>query len=79
MSDVRVDEQLWVTSMLPEGFVERWFVDDGGWVMVGDRIAEVRVEGCSHEIIATDSGRLKIWSPRNSVIEPGSRIGVLER
>jgi hypothetical protein len=32
MADVRVDEALWASSILPEGIVERWFLADGAIV-----------------------------------------------
>jgi hypothetical protein len=52
MQDIKVDEALWASSMLPEGIVERWFVADGATVAAGDRIAEIRIEGALHEITA---------------------------
>jgi len=60
MANIRVDEALWGSSMLPEGLVERWFVPDGVMVALGDRIVEIRVEGALHEITAPTSGRLTI-------------------
>lgn len=36
--DIKVAEDLWASSMLPEGIVERWLVDDGAVVNASDRI-----------------------------------------
>jgi hypothetical protein len=78
MTDIRIDEALWASSMLPEGTVERWFASDGGIVLAGQPVAEVRVEDCLHIIPAPGAGRLRIDIPANAVIEPDARIGVLE-
>ncbi len=40
MKDIKVDEALWASSMLPEGIVERWFIADGAVVAAGDLMAE---------------------------------------
>jgi pyruvate/2-oxoglutarate dehydrogenase complex dihydrolipoamide acyltransferase (E2) component len=72
--DIRIDTDLWATSMFPEGLIERWFVGDGAAVIAGDRVAEVRIEDALHEITAPASGRLTISSLRNSVVEPGAVI-----
>jgi pyruvate/2-oxoglutarate dehydrogenase complex dihydrolipoamide acyltransferase (E2) component len=77
VADVRVDEALWASSILPEGIVERWFFADGAIVTVGDQIAEVRIEGAPHEITALASGRLTIVAAANAVIEPGSLLARL--
>jgi pyruvate/2-oxoglutarate dehydrogenase complex dihydrolipoamide acyltransferase (E2) component len=75
--DVRVDEALWGSSMLPEGFVERWFVTDGTLVSRGDRIAEVRIEDSRHEITAPVSGWLLIAAKVNAIVEPGALLARL--
>jgi pyruvate/2-oxoglutarate dehydrogenase complex dihydrolipoamide acyltransferase (E2) component len=72
--DIRMDTDLWATSMFPEGLIERWLVADGAAVIAGDRVAEVRIEDALHEIVAPASGRLTISSSRNSVVEPGAVI-----
>ena len=77
MSDVRVDEALWASSILPEGVVERWFFADGAVVTAGDRIAEVRIEDARHEIIALAGGRLTIVTAANALIEPGTLLARL--
>ncbi len=77
MQDIRVDEALWASSMLPEGIVERWFIMDGVTVAVGDLMAEIRIEDALHEITAPASGRLTIVAATNTVIEPGSLLARL--
>jgi pyruvate/2-oxoglutarate dehydrogenase complex dihydrolipoamide acyltransferase (E2) component len=77
VADVKVDEALWASSMLPEGIVERWFFADGAIVAVGDRIAEVRIEDARHEITALASGRLTIVAVANALIEPGTLLARL--
>jgi pyruvate/2-oxoglutarate dehydrogenase complex dihydrolipoamide acyltransferase (E2) component len=77
MADVRVDEALWASSILPEGIVERWFFADGAVVTAGDRIAEVRIEGARHEITALAGGRLTIVAAANALVEPGSLLARL--
>jgi pyruvate/2-oxoglutarate dehydrogenase complex dihydrolipoamide acyltransferase (E2) component len=77
MHDVRVDEALWATSILPEGVLERWFIADGATVRRGDRMAEIRIEDALHEITAPASGRLTILAAANSVVEPGSLLAGL--
>jgi pyruvate/2-oxoglutarate dehydrogenase complex dihydrolipoamide acyltransferase (E2) component len=77
MADVRVDEALWASSILPEGIVERWFFADGAIVTVGDRIAEVRIEDARHEITALAGGRLTIVAAANAVVEPGTLLARL--
>jgi len=75
--NIKVDEALWSSSMLPKGLVERWFVTDGVVVALGDRIAEIRIEGALHEITAPTPGRLTIVATANSVVEPGSLLARL--
>ena len=77
MKDIKVDEALWASSMLPEGIVERWFIADGAVVAAGDLMAEVRIEGALHEITSPASGRLTIIAATNTVVEPGSVLARL--
>jgi pyruvate/2-oxoglutarate dehydrogenase complex dihydrolipoamide acyltransferase (E2) component len=77
MQDIKADEALWASSILPEGIVERWFVADGTVVAAGDKIAEIRVEGALHEITAPRHGRLIIIAAANAVVEPGSTLARL--
>jgi pyruvate/2-oxoglutarate dehydrogenase complex dihydrolipoamide acyltransferase (E2) component len=76
MRDIKVDEALWASSMLPEGIVERWFIVDGAIVAAGDLMAEVRIEDTLHEITAPASGRL-IIAAANTIVEPGSLLARL--
>lgn len=77
MQDIKVDEALWASSMLPEGIVERWFIADGADVAAGDLMAEVRIEDALHEITSPASGRLTIIAAANTVVEPGSLLARL--
>ncbi len=78
MQDIKVDEALWATSMLPEGIVERWFIASGAAIKVGERIAEVRIEDALHEIVAPAAGRATIVATVNAIIEPGSVLAMLD-
>jgi Biotin-requiring enzyme len=68
MQDIKVDEALWASNMLPEGIVERWFIADGSIVAAGDPMAEIRIEDALHEIMAPTSGRLTIVAAANTVV-----------
>jgi len=72
---ISVAPELWATSMLPEGILERWIVTDGYPVEAGDPVAIVRIESALHDIVAPAGGHLRIHSRANAVIEPGSVIG----
>ena len=78
MQDIRVDQELWASSMLPEGIVERWFIASGAIIKAGERIAEVRIEDALHEIVAPANGRATIVATVNAVIEPGSVLATLD-
>ncbi|ESY89392.1 lipoyl domain-containing protein [Mesorhizobium sp. LNHC209A00] len=78
MHYIKVDESLWMSSMLPEGILERWFITSGDTIKAGERIAEVRVEDALHEIVAPADGRATIVATANTVIEPGSILATLE-
>ena len=75
--DIKVDEMLWASGMMPEGMVEQWFASDGAVVTLGDRLAEVRIEGQLHEIMAPAKGRLSIIVATNGMVEPGSLLAML--
>jgi len=76
--DIRVDEALWASSILPEGTIVRWLIADGSLVTAGKAIAEVRIEDALHEITAPANGRLTIAAAKNNVIEPGSILGSID-
>jgi pyruvate/2-oxoglutarate dehydrogenase complex dihydrolipoamide acyltransferase (E2) component len=77
MQDIKVDEALWASNMLPEGVVERWFIADGAIVAAGDPMAQIRIEDALHDITAPASGRLTIVAAANTVVEPGSLLARL--
>ncbi|SFK81710.1 biotin/lipoyl-containing protein [Methylocapsa palsarum] len=77
MADVKLDEGLWRSGMLPEGVVEKWFVADGAVVSAGDAMAQVRIEGALHDIIAPTGGKVRIVASSNALIEPGSLLAQL--
>ena len=77
MLEIRVDEALWASSMLPEGTVVRWLVADGANATAGKPIVEVRIEDALHEITAPANGRLTIAAAANNVVEPGSLLATL--
>jgi pyruvate/2-oxoglutarate dehydrogenase complex dihydrolipoamide acyltransferase (E2) component len=77
MLEVRASEDLWASSMAPEGIVENWLVADASEVFAGDAIAAIKIEGALHEIIAPRSGRLAIVAAVNAMIEPGSVLATL--
>ena len=74
---INADEALWSDSMLPEGIMERWLIIDGAVARQGHAIAEVRIEGALHGIIAPATGCLAISAPLSSVIEPGILLATL--
>jgi pyruvate/2-oxoglutarate dehydrogenase complex dihydrolipoamide acyltransferase (E2) component len=75
--EVRVDEAIWASTILPEGIVQRWFIADGAIAETGAKIAEIRVEGALHEITSPARGRLTIVAAVNNVVEPGSLLATL--
>ena len=76
---ISVSPELWATSILPEGILERWMLLDGRSVEIGDPVAVVRIESALHDIIAPAKGRLYIHCNANAVVEPGSVIGYISR
>jgi pyruvate/2-oxoglutarate dehydrogenase complex dihydrolipoamide acyltransferase (E2) component len=79
MKTIRVtaDEALWRNTMLPEGVLERWLVADGETAQQGHAVAQVRIEGALHDIVASATGRLAISAPTLAVIEPGFLLATL--
>ena len=77
MQNIVISPDLWPTSLLPEGLLERWRVPNGMIVDSGEAVAEVRIGEDLHEIIAPESGVLTIDLPGNSVVEPGTVIGTV--
>jgi hypothetical protein len=77
MLEIKVDEALWASTMMPKGILERWFRTTDAIVSRGDQIAEIRIEGAIHEIVSPGSGTLTIVAATNSIVEPGSLLGTL--
>jgi hypothetical protein len=60
---INADEALWRNNMLPEGILQRWLVADGETAREGHAVAQVRIEGALHDIVAPATGRLAILAP----------------
>ena len=76
--ELRVADDLWAASMLPEGTFERWRVMDGQRVETGEVVAEIMVEGALHEITAPSAGRLAQAVRAGDIIEPGTLLAQLQ-
>ena len=72
---ISVAPELWATSILPEGILERWNFSEGREVEAGDPVALVRIESALHDILAPTKGKLHIHCKANSVVDPGCVIG----
>lgn len=77
MSDIRVADNLWSTSIFPEGILERWLVQNGSTVAAGQAVATIRVNDALHEVVAPTHGRLTVTATALSVVEPGTLIAQL--
>lgn len=75
MTPIRVETELWSTSLLPEGLIEEWLVPDGCFVEVGDPLAAIWIEGATHKLLAPAEGWLTIDRNANTVVDPGAVIG----
>ena len=74
---INADEALWRNNVLPEGILERWLVADGEAAREGHAVAQIRIEGALHDIVAPATGRLTIAAQKLSVIEPGFLLATL--
>jgi pyruvate/2-oxoglutarate dehydrogenase complex dihydrolipoamide acyltransferase (E2) component len=74
---INADEALWRNNVLPEGILEGWLVADGENAREGHAVAQIRIEGALHDIVAPATGRLTIVAPRLAVIEPGFLLATL--
>jgi hypothetical protein len=74
---ITADQALWHNNMLPEGILERWLVVDGEIAREGHAVAQIRIEGALHDIIAPTTGRISISAPILAVIEPGFLLATL--
>ena len=79
MTPIRVEPDLWATSLLPEGMIEKWLLPDGAFVEAGESVAALRIEGALHELQAPAEGWLSIDRRTNAVVEPGAVIGHIGR
>lgn len=75
ITKITVPQELWATSLLPEGILEAWLAPDGSMVEAGDPIAAVRLEDSLHQLSAPARGRLHARLHMNAVVEPGMQIG----
>ncbi|HEY0267211.1 MAG TPA: hypothetical protein VGC16_10695 [Rhizomicrobium sp.] len=78
VTPIQVPPELWASTMMPEGILERWLIADGGQVWPGDPVATVRIESALHDLMAPCKGRLHIDRRIDSVIEPGAVIGHID-
>jgi pyruvate/2-oxoglutarate dehydrogenase complex dihydrolipoamide acyltransferase (E2) component len=79
MTPIRVVQELWANSLLPEGMIEKWLLPDGAFVEAGEPVAALRIEGALHELQAPAEGWLSIDLKINAVVEPGAVIGHIGR
>lgn len=75
MIALAVPAELWSSTMLPEGILEKWLKADGTFVEAGEAVACVRIEGSLHTLMAPSGGRLNVDRPVNAVVEPGAIVG----
>lgn len=78
-TDIVVDASLWGTSILPQGYIERWIAPDGRLIEAGDPIVCIRIESALHELMSPATGTLHIDRATDSVVEPGTVIGRVTR
>ncbi len=78
MVDIRLSEDLWSTSMAPEGVLERWRLRPAQIAVAGTSVAEVRIDDALHEVLAPASGRLTLLMDPNAVVQPGDVIGRID-
>ena len=75
--EVRVDEAISASTVLPEGVVQRSFIADGALAETSAKIAEIRIKGALHAITSPASDRLTIIAAVNDVVEPGFLLATL--
>lgn len=75
MIAISVSPDLWSSTILPEGILEKWLKPDGTFVEAGEAVAAVRIEDALHELAAPAEGWLSIDRPVNAVVEPGAIVG----
>jgi hypothetical protein len=60
MTPIRVSQELWNSTMMPQGVLSRWLRLDGEFVDAGDALASVEIEGCVHIITSPGEGWLTL-------------------
>ncbi len=61
-------------SMLPEGVLEHWLVEEGELVADSQAVARLRVD-MLHVVAAPCGGRVRLLMEPGDVIEPGTILG----
>jgi len=54
--DIVAAAELWTTSLMPEGLIERWLCQEGSMVKAGTAVALVRIEDSLHELTSPCDG-----------------------
>lgn len=75
MIAIMIPADLWASSILPEGILERWLKPDHSQVRQGEAVATVRIEDALHMLVAPATGQLTIALAANAMVEPGATIG----
>ena len=78
MSEIKIDEALWASSIFPRVWSSDGLFPTGATVAAGHAIAEVRIEDALHEITAPASGPVTIVAAENSVVDPGALLATLD-
>jgi hypothetical protein len=73
--DIVAAAELWTTSLMPEGLIERWLCHEGSIVKAGTAVALVRIEDSLHELTSPCDGLLHVDCHTDAVVEPGMVIG----
>lgn len=77
MTALIVSENLWRSTMLPEGILERWHVLDGAEVRSGAPVCDLLIENTRQVLMAPAGGRVTQFVADGEVIEPGRLIGMI--
>jgi len=78
LTEVRIPEGLWDTSVVAEGVISNWYFDEGSSVEAGSVIAVIMVEKTEYDIEAPASGKLHILTETKGMVTPGALIGQIE-
>jgi len=77
MTPLIVSENLWRSTMIPEGILERWHVLDGAEVRLGGPVCDLLIENTRQVLTAPHGGRVTQFVREGEVIEPGRLIGLV--